>query len=48
MKVKVISSWTHPIKGKILPNGTELEIDKMYFNPAFLEEIKTKKTKKDK
>jgi hypothetical protein len=44
MKVRVISSWTHPIKGKILPNGTELDIDSKYFNPAFLEEVKKTKT----
>ena len=46
MKVKVISSWMHPIKGKILPIGTELDIDAVYFNPAFLEKKTTKKSKK--
>jgi hypothetical protein len=32
------------VKGKIYPNGTELDIDPMYFNPAFLEEVKKTKT----
>ena len=46
MKVKLKSSWTHP-KGKILPEGTEIEIDAMYFNAAYHEEVKPKtKTKK--
>lgn len=39
MKVKVISSWTNPINGVILPNGTELEIDNKFFNSDYLEEI---------
>lgn len=48
MKVEVISSWTHPIQGKIYPIGTKLEIDAQYFNPAFLKEVKTAKKKKVK
>lgn len=46
IKVVVSSSWTHPISGKILPNGTELEIDEGYFNPSFLTKKTTKKAKK--
>jgi len=53
MKVIVKSSWTNPTNGRILPNGTILNINPIYFNPAFVEEVKeevkeTKKTKKDK
>ena len=42
MKVKIISSWMHPIQGKIYPNGSILEIDKMYFSKTFHEEVKIK------
>ncbi len=49
MKVEVLSSWTHPESGKIIPNGTILEIDKRFYTPAFLKEVKrTKKTQKNK
>tara|TARA_R110000772_G_scaffold67579_2_gene150029 strand:+ start:4251 stop:4364 length:114 start_codon:yes stop_codon:yes gene_type:complete len=34
------------VRGKIYPIGTELDIDSIYFNPAFLEEVKKTKTTK--
>jgi len=50
MKVKLKSSWTHPIIGKTYPAGTVLELDVKYFNADYLEEVKTKRktTKKNK
>jgi hypothetical protein len=48
MKVRVKSSWNHPVTGKTLSIGTELELEDYFFNPAFLEEVKTKSKKKTK
>lgn len=48
MKVEVVRSWTHPVEGRTYPNGTKLEIDPKWFNPAFLKEVKKVKTKKVK
>lgn len=48
MKVKLKSSYTHPVQGKIYPEGTELEIDAMYFNADYHTEVKKSKPKKDK
>jgi len=50
MKVKLTSSWTHPLNGKTYPAGTVLELDRKHFNSDYQEEVKTKRktTKKDK
>lgn len=48
MKVKLKSSWTHPIIGKTYPAGTVLELDAKYFNADYLEEVEIKKRKTTK
>jgi hypothetical protein len=50
MKVKLKSSWTNPINGKILPENSVIDIDKGFFNKAYHEEVikKVKTPKKDK
>lgn len=46
MKVKLKSSWTHPVKGKTYPENTELEIDGSQFNKDYHEKVTKKPVKK--
>jgi hypothetical protein len=49
MKVKLKSSWTNPINGRTLKEGTTLDLDARFFNKDYHEEVKKVKTpKKDK
>lgn len=48
MKVRVKSSWMHPLKGKIYKAGTVLEIEAHQFNDNFLEKVVKKAPKKSK
>lgn len=45
MKVKLLSSWTDPIIGRILPKGEVIEIDAKFFNADYHEEQKKETTK---
>lgn len=46
MKVEITRSWTHPVKGKILSEGTKLELEDRFYNPAFMKQVKKSKAKK--
>lgn len=47
MKVKIKSSWTNPINGRILSAGTIIEIDEKWYTEDYHEKVKaTKKSKK--
>lgn len=44
----VISSWCNPVNGRIIPNGTILDIEPRFFNASHLEEVKEEEPKKEK
>lgn len=48
MKVIVKSSWTNPDNGRILPIGTILNINPIFLNSAYVEEVKEEQTKEKK